>query len=156
MRTAYLLLLGLIGVSPVFLFVDGPLPHAFIVAFGAITMTLVVAFMARGEAGHLANVIRPMAIAAVIVGIWLLVQLFPLPKSLAHPIWSDAEAALGTWIPGTITVDPGATVVAICRYFSAIAVLIVAAAVTIDRQRAGRVLLWLLAAACVVVVLQML
>jgi hypothetical protein len=92
--------------------------------------------------------------AAFIVGVWLLLQLLPLPKSLASPIWSDAEAALGTWIPGSITVDPGATVVAFCRYCSAIAVVIVATAVTIDRERAGKVLLWLLAAACIVAALQ--
>src|SRR5690242_12141553 len=125
MRTAYFLLLGLIGLSPIFLFVEGTLAQAFLVAFAAITMTLVVDFLAPGEMAHLANVIRPLGIAVVIIGIWLLVQLIPLPKFLAHPIWSDAQGALGTtWISGIITIDPGATVVAICRYFSIVAVVI--------------------------------
>src|SRR3954452_3073512 len=136
MRTAYFLLLGLIGISPVFLFVEGPLAQAFLVAFAAILMTLVVDFLAPGEMAHLANVIRPLGIVLVITGIWLLVQLIPLPKALAHSIWSDAQAALGTtWMPGTITIDPGATVVAICRYFSIVAVVILAAAVAIQRER---------------------
>jgi hypothetical protein len=157
MRTAYFLLLGLIGVSPVFLFVEAPLAPAVLVAFGAITMTLVVVFVAPGEMAHLANVIRPLGIAVVITGIWLVVQLVPLPKVLAHPIWSDAQAALGTtWLPGTITIDPGATVVAICRYFSIVAVVILAAAVAIQRERAGIILLWLIGAASIVAVLQML
>src|SRR4029079_18557891 len=156
MRTAYFLLLGLIGVSPVFLFLDGMLEQAFVVAFAAITTTLVVAFIAPGEAGHLGKVVRPVVIAAAIVAVWLLVQLIPLPKSLANAIWSDAQSALGAWIPGTITINAGATVVAICRFCSAFALVIVAAAITIHRDRSGTVLLWLLAAASVVAVLQVL
>jgi hypothetical protein len=154
MRIVYLLLLGLLGVSPIFLFVDGPLAHAFIIAFGAIALTLVASFMPPREAGHLATAVRPVSIMAAIVAFWMLVQLVPLPKSLAHPIWSDAETALGAWVPSSITVDPGATVVAICRYFSTVAILLVAAAVTIDRERAARVLLWILGAATVSAVLQ--
>jgi len=147
MRTAYFLLLGLIGISPALLIVDGSMIHALLVAYAAVAMALVGALIRPGEAGHLANLIRPIAIMAGIVAVWLIVQVIPLPiKSWAHPIWADAETALGTPIAGSITIDPGATLVTICRYFSVMAILFVAIAVTIDRMRAEWVLFWLVGA----------
>ena len=155
MRAAYLLLLGLIGISPALLIVDGPMIHALIVAYAAVAVALVGALIRPGEAGHLASVIRPIAIIAAILAVWLIVQMIPLPiKSWAHPIWAGAETALGTPIASGITIDPGATLVAICRYFSAIAILFVATAVTIDRMRAERVLFWLVGATTLAAVVQ--
>jgi hypothetical protein len=155
MRTAYLLLLGLIGISPALLVVDGPMIHALLVAYAAVAVALVGALIRPGEAGHLASVIRPIAIIAAILAVWLMVQMIPLPiKSWAHPIWAGAETALGTPIASGITIDPGATLVAICRYFSAIAILFVATAVTIDRMRAERVLFWLVGATTLAAVVQ--
>ena len=155
MRTAYLLLLGLIGISPALLIVDGPMIHALLVAYAAVAVALVGALIRPGEAGHLASVIRPIAIIAAILAVWLMVQMIPLPiKSWAHPIWAGAETALGTPIASGITIDPGATLVAICRYFSAIAILFVATAVTIDRMRAERVLFWLVGVTTVAAVVQ--
>ena len=155
MRTAYLLLLGLIGISPALLVVDGPMIHALLVAFAAAAVALVGALIRPGEAGHLASVIRPIAIIAAILAGWLMVQMIPIPiKSWAHPIWAGAETALGAPIASGITIDPGATLVAICRYFSAIAILFVATAVTIDRMRAERVLFWLVGATTLAAVVQ--
>jgi hypothetical protein len=157
MRIAYLLLLGLICVSPVLLFVDGPRVQALIVAYAAVTVGTVGVFIRPGEAGHLAKVIRPAAIISTILVLFLLIQLIPLPiKNWVHPIWSDAETTLGSPIVGSISIDPGATLVAICRYFAAAAILFVAAAVTIDRVRAQRVLFWLVGASVVCAVLQIL
>src|SRR5262245_2070632 len=145
MRAAYFLLLGLIGISLVLLVVDGPVVHALVVAYTAVAVAIVGAMIRPGEAGHLATVIRPVAIIVAILSVWLMIQMIPLPvKSWAHPIWADAEAALGIPIASGITIDPGATLVAFCRYSSAIAILFVATAATIDRMRAGRVVNWLL------------
>ncbi|HEY2828218.1 MAG TPA: hypothetical protein VGJ04_11525, partial [Pirellulales bacterium] len=89
MRIAYLLLLGLIGISPALLFVDGPMIHALLVAYAAVAVALVGALIRPGEARHLANVIRPIAIFAAVLTVWLIVQIIPLPiKSLVHPIWT--------------------------------------------------------------------
>jgi hypothetical protein len=146
MRTAYLLLLGLIGISPALLFVDGPMIHSLLVAYAAVATGMVGASIRPREMAHLTNVIRPAGIFAVIVAIWLLVQVMPLPNSWGHPIWADAEAALGAPMVGFLTIDPGATVVAICRYFSTMAILFIATAVSIDRLRAARILSWLVGA----------
>src|SRR3974390_2574100 len=155
MRTAYLLLLGLIGISPALLFMDGPMIHALLVAYTAVMVTLVGALIRPGEAGHLASIIRPIAIIATIPAVWMMVQMAPLPiKSWGHPIWADAETALGTPIASRITIDPGATLIAISRYFSAIAILFVATAVTIDRMRAEWVLFWLVGTTTITAVVQ--
>ena len=147
MRAAYFLLLGLIGTSLALLVVDGPKVHGLIVAYAAVAVAVVGAMIRPGEAGHLAKVIRPIAIIAALPLLWLIVQMIPLPvKSWAHPIWAAAETALGTPIASGITIDLGATLVAFCRYFSAIAILFVATAVTMDHMRAERVLFWLLGA----------
>src|SRR5262245_24879761 len=135
MRAPYYLLLGLIGVSPALLVVDGPMAHATLVAYAAAALALIGASIRPGEAGHLASVIRPFSLIAAIPAIWLIIQMMPLPiKSWAHPIWRSAETALGAPIASGITIDPGATLVAICRYSSAIAILFLTTAVTIDRM----------------------
>ena len=155
MRTAYLLLLCLIGISSALLIIDGPMIHALLVAYAAVAMALVGASIRPGEAALLASVIRPIAIIGAILAVWLMVQMIPVPiKSWAHPIWAGAETAFGTPIVVGITIDPGATLVAICRYFSAIALLFVATAVTIDRVRAERVLFWLVGATTLAAVVQ--
>jgi hypothetical protein len=155
MRTAYLLLLCLISISPALLIIDGPMIHALLVAYAAVAVALVGALIRPGEAAHLASVIRPIFIIGAILAVWLVVQMIPVPiKSWAHPIWAGAETALGTPIAVGITIDPGATLVAICRYHSAIAILFVATAVTIDRVRAERVLFWLVGATTLAAVVQ--
>ena len=147
MRAAYFLLLGLIGTSLPLLVADGPKVHGLIVAYAAVAVAVVGAMIRPGEAAHLARVIRPIAIIATLPFLWLIVQMIPLPvTSWAHPIWAAAETALGTPIASGITIDLGATLVAFCRYFSAIAILFVATAVTLDHMRAERVLFWLLGA----------
>jgi hypothetical protein len=155
MRAAYFLILGLIGISPALLFVDGPITHALLVAYAAVAVALVGVLIRPGEAGHLAKIMRPIIIMAAIIALWLILQLIPLPiKSWANPIWADAETALGAPIAGRITIDPGATLVAICRYFSVLAILFAATAVTIDRMRAEQVLFWLVGATTVAAVVQ--
>jgi hypothetical protein len=143
-RIAFLLLLRLIGISPVLLIVDGPLIHALLVAYAAAMVALVGSSIRPAEEKHLASLVRPITIIAVIPAVWMLIQMLPLPiKSLSHPIWASAETALGVPIMGSITIDPGATLVALCYYFAVVGILFVATAVTIDRARAESVLFWL-------------
>jgi hypothetical protein len=150
MGAAYRLLLGLIGISPALLWLDGPMVHALLVAYASVAVALVGALIRPGEAGHLASIVRPIAIFAGILAVWMIVQVMPLPvRSWAHPIWADAATALGEPLAGSITIDPGATLVAMCRYFSVIAILFVATAVTVDRMRAEQVLFWLVGATAI-------
>src|SRR5437660_933277 len=90
-----------------------------------------------GEGTHLARVFRPMAVVAILPALWMTIQLLPIPGSgLLHPIWVSAREALhnSTW--GSISIDTGATLIALTQYLTVIGVAFAAAAVSIDRERA--------------------
>ena len=98
-----------------------------------------------GETEFLVSIIRPLAAVAAVPALWVLVQVLPL-RVLAHPIWKSAETALGHPVAGGISVDPGASVIALGQYLSVIAVAFLSAAVAVDRQRAEWILFALTAA----------
>src|SRR5258708_39542571 len=75
----------------------------------------------QGEAGFLLTVIRPIAGLAIIPAVWMLLQTIPLNTGLTHPIWLSAEQALGYRISGSISVNPGATLLALGQYVAMLA-----------------------------------
>src|SRR5258708_36892861 len=89
----------------------------------------------QGEAGFLLTVIRPIAGLAIIPAVWMLFQTIPLNTGLAHPIWLSAEQALGYRISGSISVNPGATLLALSQYLSMLAVVLLAAPISFDPAR---------------------
>jgi hypothetical protein len=106
-------------------------------------MGLVAWSLRPGEATHVGKIIRPVAIMAAVPALWMIVQILPVPLSWSHPIWTSAQAALDEQISGRMSIDPGATVIALFQYLTGIAALGVAAAATIDRRRAEQLLMWL-------------
>src|SRR5262249_17407304 len=64
---------------------------------------------------------------------------------LANPVWYTAEQALGHRLGGSISIDPGATALVCAQWLLALAVMLLAAAVGVDRQRAEWVLFALVA-----------
>src|SRR5450631_1976015 len=147
MFPAPLFLVLLIVTTPVILIFDGPIIHGLVTATAAVSLAIVALRIRPGEAGFLSTVIRPMAIIAAIPALWMLVQVLPLKTvGLANPIWESAAAALGRPLAGSISIDPGATLISLARYLSAAAIAFVAAAVAIDRRRAEWVLFALTAA----------
>ncbi len=137
-----LILVLLILATPVTIIFDGPIIQGLVAAVAAIMAGVVALRIRPGEAGFLSTVIRPMALIAAVPAIWMLIQIMPLQSvGFAHPIWESAAAALGKPLAGTISVDPGDTVVSFVRYLSAIAIAFVAAAAAIDRRRAEWVLI---------------
>ncbi len=120
---------------------DGPLVHGFVVEVAGLLLALVAIRMRPGEAGFFSSLIRPIAIVAAVPALWMFIQVLPLrPLGLGNPIWESAAAALGRTLPGSISIDPGATLISLARYLSAAAIVFVAAAVAIDRNRAWRIL----------------
>jgi hypothetical protein len=111
----------------------------------AIALAITARALRPGEIGFLLSVVRPAAVVAAVPALWVLVQVLPL-RVLANPIWKSAETALGHPIAGTISVDPGASVIALGQYLSVVGVVFLSAAVAVDRQRAEWVLFALTAA----------
>ena len=151
-----LILIGLICATPAMLLADGPIIHGLVAASMAVAV-LSLAWMIRpGEADFLLSVLRPIAVIAAIPAIWMVVQILPLPAiGLAHPIWGSAAAALGHPLSGSITIDTGASLLALARYLSTFAIFVVSLAVAIDRQRANWILLALMFATALIALIVM-
>lgn len=143
-QIAFLFLAGLIGVSPAFLLFDGLIIQGLLTAFTAITIAIVALSIRPGEAEYFSKLIRPVALIAVVPPVWMLIQILPIPiDRLIHPIWLSARGALDQSVIGSISIDRGATLLALVRYCFVAGIAFIAAAVTIDRIRAEFVLLWL-------------
>jgi len=138
--TLYILVL-LIFTAPITVVLDEPIIPGLLSAAAAMSVAIVGLRIPYGEARFLSTIVRPVAAIAAIPAIWMLIQATPLPSyGLAHSIWKSAGAALGLPLAGSISIDPGATLIALTRYLSATAFAFVAAAVAIDRLRAEWVL----------------
>jgi len=152
MNSARLMLVGLIGAVPTILLLDGPIVQALVASTLAAGVAVVGGKMREKETEFLLATIRPIAVLATMPAIWMIFQIVPLKagSGLAHPIWQSAEEALGHPISGSISVDPGATLIALGQYLCAVAVMLMAAAVAADRERAEWILFALVAASALV------
>jgi hypothetical protein len=142
------LLILLVLASPLFLIFDGTLIHGVIAAVAAGLGAIVGLRIRSGEAEFLSSLIRPLALVAAVPFLVILIQLMPLASlGLANSIWQSAGAALSRPVLGSVTVDPGATLICMARYLSLAGLSFVASAVAIDRRRAKWVLFALVTAA---------
>jgi hypothetical protein len=151
---ARLILVTLICASPVTLLWDGPIMQGLVAGVVAVALAITAQTLRPAETEFLVFIIRPLAAVAAVPALWVLVQVFPL-RLFAHPIWKSAGTALGHPIAGTISVDPGASVIALGQYLSVIAVAFLTAAVAIDRQRAEWILFALTAAVTAIALLML-
>lgn len=154
MLKACLFLVALIGGSPAILLVGGLVMHALVAGIVAIALVIVARSLRPGETEFLVSRTRPLAFAAAVPALWVLIQILPL-NLFVHPIWLSAAQALGRPVAGAISIDPGASVIALGQYLSMTAVTFLSAAVAVDRQRA-QWLLFALAGACTAIALGML
>ena len=145
MSKVCLILVALICSSPVILLSDGLIMQGLVAGIVAICLVTTARTLRPGETGFLVSTIRPLAVVAMVPVLWVMVQMLPL-RALAHPIWNSVETALGHPVAGGISVDPGASVIALGQYLSMIAVAFLSAAVAVDRQRAEWLLFALTAA----------
>jgi hypothetical protein len=140
------ILIALICASPASLLWNDLITQGIIAGIIAVALAISALTLRPGETNFLISVIRPWLVIAAIPALWIALQALPL-RAFAHPIWQSAGAALGYPIAGAISVDPGATVLALGQYLSLAAVALLSAAVGVDRQRAESILIALTAAA---------
>jgi len=140
-----LILVTLICTAPAILLGDGLIMQGLVAGIVAVALAITARALRPGEAGFLISVVLPPAVVAAIPALWVLIQLLPL-RVLAHPIWKDAETALGHPVVGTISVNSGASVIALGQYLCVVGVVFLSAAVAVDRQRAEWILFALTAA----------
>ncbi len=149
MSTARLILVVLICTCPFILLVDGAIVHGLFAGLAAAGIAIVALTMRPGEAQFLISMIRPIAPFAAVPALWIIIQLLPL-RAIANPIWASAEAAVGHPLAGSISIDFGASVMALGLYLTAAAVAFLSAAVAVDRQRAEWILFTLMGATALI------
>ena len=143
------ILVVLICESPAILFWDGLITQTLVTGAVAAAMMITVRTLRPGETKFFVSIIRPLAVTAAVPALWTVMQVIPL-RALAHPMWKSAETALGHPLIGTISIDPGASVLALSQYLSLIAVAFLSGAIAVDRQRAEW-LLFALTGACTLI-----
>jgi hypothetical protein len=142
---AFVLLVLLIVAAPAAMFGAGTMTDGILAVLAAGALGIVAATIRPGEAVHFTKMVRPMIVWLLLIpAAWMVVQLIPMPfATLAHPMWASAAEALNTPIARHISVDIGATLIGLVRYLTVVAILLVATAVTMDRNRAEWALNWL-------------
>ena len=143
------ILVALICASPVILLWDGLITQGLIAGIFAAALMITARALRPGETEFFVFVIRPLAATVTVPALWMIMQVLPLRVD-AHPIWKSAEAALGQPLAGAISVDLGASVIALGQYLSITAAAFLSAAVAVDRQRAEWLLFALAAASTLI------
>jgi hypothetical protein len=129
------ILFALLCCSPAILLWDGLMTLGLLAEVLAIALVIAARSLRSGETGFLIAIIRwPLALSAL-PALWILIQALPL-HLFAHPVWQSAAAGLAHPLASAISVDPGATIIALGQYLSMVAAAFLAAAVAVDRQRA--------------------
>jgi len=150
MSAALAVLLGLLGLCPAIVTVDGPIVPCLVPLLLAAGLILVSVKLPPGEAQHMATVVsRPFLIVAAFPAVLMILQMLPL-AFLANPVWTSVSAGFPHGVEGSVSVDIGATAIALARYLSAVGAILLAAAVAINRERAESVLIGAAAAAVLI------
>jgi hypothetical protein len=139
--TAFIFLLGLIIAAPALVFADGLVAVGLVSLVAAVATAIVAAAIRKGEAEHLAKVVRGVWVIALVPAVIVATEFVPFPfGSFTRSVWQSAGQALGTNLLGFNTIDPGRTVIVLGRYLALVAIAVVATAVAIDRRRSERIL----------------
>lgn len=139
MPTARLLLVVLILLVPAVLLWDTLVVQGVLAGLVAVTLAVTGRGLRSGESAFLISIIRPLALFAAVPAVWIVFQILPL-RLFANPIWKSAETAIGSPLWGSISIDPGASVIALGKYLLLAAIVFLSAAVAVERQRAGSIL----------------
>jgi hypothetical protein len=143
------ILVALICESPAILLWDGLITRALVTGAVAAAMMITARALRSDETKFFVSIIRPLAVTAAVPALWMVMQVLPL-RVLAHPMWKSAETALGHPLADTISIDLGASILALGQYLSMIAVVFLSAAIAVDRRRAEW-LLFALSGACTLI-----
>ncbi len=156
MFLAYLILTLLLLAAPLTVISSGLSSLGLITLVVALLLTVIALQIRTVEINFLAPIIYPVAIFATIPALWMLFQILPLKAiGLANPIWESAATALGRSIGGSVSIDIGATIIALVRYLSMVAISLAAAAVATDRRRAEGLLSVLTASATTIALMKL-
>lgn len=151
MYIALVLVVLLIDATPAFLIMGESFAPGIATATVAVAGLIVACTLRRSDRDDLQKFFPSLAIAASVPIGWMLIQILPLANlQWAHPVWQSAAAVLDGSIVGSISIDRGLTLIVLCKYASAVAIMLVVAAVAVDRHRAKWILVALTGATTII------
>ena len=155
MTAAFIMLISLIALLPALMLIDGTVANGAVSALLAVATVAVVINLRTGDLNRFSRLLRPTAVIVLLIpGLCMLLQVVPVARSLANPVWVSASAALEKPFLGSVSMDIGGTLLSFVRYSAVLACAFVTAAVTLDKTRAERVLS-LLAAVAVLIAIEL-
>src|SRR4051812_16034421 len=141
MTAAFIMLISLIALLPALMLIDSTVASGGVSAILAVATLAVVINLRPSDLNRLSRLLRPTAFIVLLIPcLCMLLQVVPVARSLANPVWVSASAALEKPFLGSVTLDIGATLLSFARYSAVLACAFVTAAVTLDKTRAERVL----------------
>lgn len=150
----FILAIANIALIPVLLFVDGTIAQACVTALSAAALAMIALHLQPEQISHLRPVLPRLVIAALLPAAWMLLQTLPLGVfGSGHPIWASTSAALGSSLSPSISVDPGATWVALGHYAGFVALGFAVSIIAIERRNAEWILFTLLAVSATIALL---
>jgi hypothetical protein len=150
----FILTIASIALVPVVLFFDGAIAQVCITALSAAALGMAALQVQPEQLDHLRSILLRFAILALLPSVWMLVQILPLGIfGFEHPIWSSTSTALGTSRFGSLSVDPGTTLIALGRYAGFVALGLAVSMMTSERRNAEWTLFALLAVSATIALL---
>jgi len=131
-------LASLLYISPLFSLLDGLAVLGIFLLALALALILTRPTIPPREAQFIGEIIWPVLGVAALPAAFMIFQLLPLP-TVAHPAWQSTASALGSPLPGSISIDEGATLLVLCRYCAFWAGVLLSAVVCVNRARAGKI-----------------
>src|SRR4051812_46163511 len=141
MTAAFIMLISLIALLPALMLIDSTVASGGVSAILAVATLAVVINLRPSDLNRLSRLLRPTAFIVLLIPcLCMLLQVVPVTRSMANPVWVSASAALEKPFLGSVTLDIGATLLSFARYSAVLACAFITAAVTLDKTRAQRVL----------------
>ena len=152
MIAAFFMLSSLLALLPALIMMNETLASGLVSAIVAIATVSVAFTLHTIDLNRFSRLLGPTAFIVLFIPcLWMLLQVLPIPiRSLANPIWISASTALDKPFVGAISLDIGAALLSLAHYCAALAAAFIAAAVTLNRQRAESVLSLLTAIAALI------
>ena len=121
-------------------------------AVAALSLGSITASQRAGGVQRLVVLLRPALSAMLLTPLaWMVVQLVPTPLGwLSNSVWASTSSALNLPIAGSISVDIGATLLAVAMYCAVLATALTVAALASDKRSAAGTLYLLTAMAATV------
>src|SRR4051812_30801554 len=117
MIAAFIMLISSIALLPALILLDGTVADGAVSALLAFATVAVVINLRSGDLNRFRRLLRPTAFIFLLVpGVSMLLQVVPVARFLAHPVWVSASAALEKPFLGSISLDIGATLLSFARY----------------------------------------